>query len=86
MCPAGPSAISIVVVASKAQVRQYAASTPRESVAHYDEESLVLVDGRVVTSNIEAAGQRINELGWTSAPIQVVGSLPTRARPRRSRG
>jgi len=81
---AGP--VALVVLASESKVQSYA-RTLQGTVIRRDAKTVVFLDGRVVTSDIEAAGRHLNALGWGSRPIDVVASFAApRARPRRSRG
>ncbi len=43
--------------------------------------------GRVITADVDAAGEHLNALGWGGRRIDVAVSFPAqRARPRRARG
>ncbi len=81
---AGP--VALVVLASEAKVKAYA-RTQKGTVIRRDAKTVVFLDGRVITSDIEAAGRHLNALGWGARRIDVVASFAApRARPRRSRG
>ena len=41
-------------------------------------ETVIFEDGRVITADVEAAGDRLNELGWNGRELQLVSSLPRR--------
>jgi len=79
MCDSPPSrgggAVSIVVLASPSKVREFAATVRGTAVLRRDKETVVFADGRVVTSDVEAAGRHLNVLGWGSRNVQIVASL-----------
>jgi hypothetical protein len=74
--------VSILVVATRQRVKQFAASVRDTRVVRRDAETVLFEDGRVVTSNVEALGPHLNALGWGQRKIAIVGSFSTR-RPRR---
>jgi hypothetical protein len=79
MCDSPPSrgggAVSIVVLASSSKVHEFAATVRGTPVLRRDKETVVFADGRVVTSDVEAAGRHLNALGWGSRNVQIVASL-----------
>jgi hypothetical protein len=77
--------VSIVVVASKARVQKYAATVRDVRVVRRDANTVVFADGRVITSNVSAASDHINALGWGSRRIELVATSTLR-RPRRRSG
>jgi hypothetical protein len=82
--PSGP--VALVILASGTKVHQYA-RTLKGTVARRAAHTVIFHDGRVVTSDVEAAGRYLNAIGWGNRSIDVMASFPAqRARPRRSRG
>jgi hypothetical protein len=82
--PSGSGPVALVILASGAKVHAYA-RTLKGTVAHRDAETVIFHDGRVVTSDIEAAGRHLNDLGWGGRGINVMASFPA-PRARRSGG
>ena len=78
--------VSLIILQSGQRVHSYAKSVGGR-VAAYDEKTVIFQDGRVVTADVEAAGEHLNTLGWGARPIRVVASLPRPSvRPRLSGG
>jgi hypothetical protein len=78
--------VSLIILQSGERVHTYAKSVGGK-VAAYDAQTVVFRDGRVVTADVEAAGEHLNALGWGSRPLNIVASLPrAAARPRLSGG
>jgi hypothetical protein len=88
MCapPSGP--VSIIILQSGEKVYELARSLARGSkVVAKDTTTVVFDDGRVITADVDRAGQHLNTLGWGARRIRVVATLPARRpRPRRSGG
>jgi len=75
--------VSLIILASGSKVQQYARAT-KGTVVRRDAKTVVFLDGRVITSDVEAAGRHLNALGWGGRQIKVMASFPAqRARPRR---
>ena len=74
--------VALVVLASAERVARYAATVEGVKVLRRDSDTVVFADGRVVTSDVAAAGRHLNALGWGSRRVEVVASFPSRA-PRR---
>jgi hypothetical protein len=79
---AGQGSVSILVVASRQRVREFAASVRDARVVRRDADTVLFEDGRVVTSDVGALGPHLNALGWGHRKIAIVGSFASR-RPRR---
>jgi Tfp pilus assembly protein FimV len=84
LCSPGDAqaAVSILVVASRQRVREFAASVRDARVVRRDADTVLFEDGRVVTSDVGALGPHLNALGWGHRKIAIVGSFASR-RPRR---
>ncbi len=81
--PSSSGPLSLIILASGSKVHAYA-KTLKGTVARRDAETVIFHDGRVITSDIEAAGRHLNDLGWGGRRIDVVASFSApRARPRR---
>jgi hypothetical protein len=74
--------VALVVLASPERVAGYAATVEGVKVLRRDAHTVVFADGRVITSDVAAAGQHLNALGWGGRRVQIVASFPSRA-PRR---
>lgn len=70
--------VSILVVATRQKVNQFAASVRDARVVRRDPETVLFEDGRVVTSNVGSLGPHLNALGWGQRKIAIVGSFSTR--------
>ncbi|MGH0031612.1 MAG: hypothetical protein ACQGVC_17600 [Myxococcota bacterium] len=91
VCERGPSygsgPVSLVILASSAKVQQLAASVKDTPVVARDADTVVFADGRVITADVDAAGEHLNALGWGARRITVSATFPARrARPRSSYG
>ena len=84
--PNGP--VSLMILKSPAKVRALAASLGRGvPVVSSSTRTVIFRDGRVITADVEEAGQRLNALGWSKRPVRVVASFANRRKgPARSRG
>ncbi len=82
ICQPGGKAgkVSILVVVSPERVHRFAASLGHVPVVRRGPETVVFADGRVVTSNVEAAGNHLSALSWGNREIQIVGSFTSRGR------
>ena len=80
---AGP--VSLLILPSSARVRSYAATQKGIPIAKQDANTVIFADGRVITSDVSAASDHINALGWGSRGIKMVASFST-ARNRRPPG
>lgn len=79
--------VSLVILANGAKVRQLAASVKDVPVVARDAETVIFADGRVITADVEGAGEHLNQLGWASRQVRVSATFPRkRARPRSSYG
>jgi hypothetical protein len=72
--------VSLLIVATPAKVREFAASVRDAAVLGGDATTVVFSDGRVVTSDVTAASRHLNRLGWGGRPIDVVASFRRRTR------
>jgi hypothetical protein len=82
-CKVKPSSgpVSLLILDSARKVDEFAA-TPRDAVIVVRETGLAIFeDGRVVTSDVDAATHHLNALGWGSRPIQIVAAFPMRPNP-----
>lgn len=92
VCERGPASygngpVSLVILASGAKVRELAASVKDTPVVARDAATVVFADGRVITADVDAAGEHINALGWGARRIRIAATFPAkRARPRRAYG
>ena len=90
VCEAPPATgpVSLMILKSPGRVQSLAKSLARGvPVVARSESTVVFQDGRVMTSDVEAAGRELNRLGWSRRPIQVVASFPARqGRATRRRG
>ena len=82
----GASSVQLVILASPAKVKSYAGTIKKASVVARDETTVVLDDGRVITSNLESATKHLNTLGWAQLPIQVVASFAQAPPRQRAKG
>jgi hypothetical protein len=55
-------------------------------IARQDASTIIFADGRVVTSDVSAASDHINALGWGSRGIKMVASFSTRRNQRAAGG
>ena len=77
------AAVFLIVLASPSRVRAYAATVKNEEIIRQDETTTIFASGRVVTSDVAAAGEQLNALGWADRKLEIVASFPARrARPR----
>lgn len=76
--------VSLLILQSGQKVHELARSLGVQAV-HVDAKTVILVDGRVITADVAAAGEHLNRLGWSERPIQVVATMTKtrRVRPRR---
>jgi hypothetical protein len=82
-CKARPASgpVSLLILDSARKVDEFAA-TPRGATPIVRERGIVIFeDGRVVTSDVDAATEHLNGLGWGARPIQIVASFPLRPNP-----
>ncbi|MDJ0849435.1 MAG: hypothetical protein QNK04_13770 [Myxococcota bacterium] len=79
----GSGPVSLILVASPQQVRDFAKAT-RGRIVRQGPDTVVFADGRIITSNAESATGHLNALGWASRRIEVAASF--RPRARRARG
>ncbi len=78
--------VALIILASGAKVHTYARALTG-TVVRKGAKTVIFLDGRVITADVEAAGRLMNDLGWGNRGINVMASFPAaRARPRRSRG
>jgi hypothetical protein len=85
--PSSRGAVSLIILSSGRKVHELAGSVKDAQVVAKDGETVVFADGRVITSDPEAAGVHLNRLGWSRRRIDVTATFPAkRARPRRARG
>jgi hypothetical protein len=79
--------VSLVILQSGSKVQELAASVRDASVVRRDADTVIFDDGRVITSDVSAAGDHLNALGWGDRRIDVAVSVPRRrALPRGSYG
>jgi hypothetical protein len=77
----GGGPVSLLILDSARKVDEFAA-TPRDAKLVVRESGIAIFeDGRVVTSDVDAATRYLNELGWAARPIQIVASFPMRPNP-----
>jgi hypothetical protein len=79
ICDPADSPIMIVVVESPRKVASASAQWKTTPILVQDPETVVFTDGRIVTSNIEATGDRLQSLGWAHRDIEIVSGLPAAA-------
>lgn len=82
---AGAASVQLLILASPKKVDDYVATLQSGAVVRRDRTTVVLDDGRVVTSDVEATTTHLNALGWSHLPIQIVASFRT-APKRRAKG
>jgi hypothetical protein len=78
LCPPDTGPVTMLIVDSERAVKSGAAQYPDLPVLHRDAETVIFEDGRVITADVEAAGDRLNELGWNGRELQLVSSMPRR--------
>ena len=78
--------VSLFILKSNQKVRDYAGSVKNARVLRRDRTTVVFEDGRVITSDVEAASRHLNALGWSTRKLQIVASFPRRPSGRRSFG
>jgi len=74
----GGGSVSIVVLASGERVQKLAATVKSVEIVRRDKETVIFADGRVITSDVEAAGRHLNALGWGHKRIEIAASVPAR--------
>ncbi len=75
--------VSLIILSSGTKVQTYARAL-KGTVVRQDAKTVIFLDGRVITADVEAAGRLLNDLGWGGRSINVMASFPSaRARPRR---
>ena len=73
--------VSLLILDSARKVDEFAA-VPRDATIVVRERGIAIFDdGRVVTSDVDAATRHLNALGWAGRPMQVVASFPMRPKP-----
>ncbi len=82
----GASSVQLVILASPEKVKAYAATIKKVPVVRSDQTTVAFDDGRVITSDVAAAEEHLNALGWARLPIRVVASFAQAAPPRRRGG
>ena len=82
---AGAASVQLLILASPKKVDDYVVTLKSGVVVRRDPTTVVLDDGRVVTSDVEATTTHLNALGWSHLPIRVVASFRT-APKRRAKG
>ncbi|RIL04777.1 MAG: hypothetical protein DCC71_12825 [Proteobacteria bacterium] len=65
-------------------MEELAASLRDAPVAARDRGTVIFADGRVVTSDVDAATRQLNRLGWGTRRIEIVASF--RLRPQQAPG
>jgi hypothetical protein len=75
ICDTGSSPVMIVVVESPQRVQSASALWKATPIVVQEAETVVFADGRIVTSQIEAAGEHLQSLGWAHRQIEIVGGL-----------
>jgi hypothetical protein len=79
--------VSLIVLQSERKVQELAASVRNASIVRGDRETVIFDDGRVITADVSAAGDHLNELGWGNRRIEFAVSFPRRRRlPKRAVG
>jgi hypothetical protein len=74
--------VSLLILPSSSRVRSYAATLKGVPIARQDASTIIFADGRVVTSDVSAASDHINALGWGNRSIKMVASFSTRRNQR----
>ena len=75
--------VSIYILQSPERVQTFAASVKGVPVVMRKPATVIFGDGRVVTSDVESAGDLLNELGWGRRRIEIAASFGSRRAPRR---
>lgn len=88
VCEPSSGPVSLVILSSPTQVYEYARATAHGvPVVAHGPATVVFQDGRVISSDVEAVGRHLNELGWSTRSVNVVASFAAqRARPARRGG
>ena len=76
ICDPAASPVMIIVVESPRKVASASALWKDTPILVQDPETVVFTDGRIVTSSIEATGDRLQSLGWAHRDIEIVSGLP----------
>ena len=85
--PPARGPVSLIILSSGRKVHELAASVKNARILAKDANTVVFDDGRVITADVDGAGEHLNQLGWGGRRIDVAVSFPAqRARPRRARG
>ena len=79
ICDPGAAPVMIVVVPSPKKVQSASELWKATPIVMRDPETVVFADGRIVTSRIEATGDRLQSLGWAHRDIEIVGGLSAAA-------
>ncbi len=79
--------VSLIILANGQKVQELARSVKDGQVVARDAETVIFADGRVITADVDAAGEHLNQLGWGARRIQISATFPARrARPRSAPG
>ena len=70
--------VTIVRVRTLAALEQAMADRRPIQIVYSTEDTAVYEDGRVLTSNVAAAGEHLNALGWAQNPMQILGAATGR--------
>jgi hypothetical protein len=76
VCPPDTGPVTVLIVNSERSVKSGAAQYPDLPILHRDPKTVVFEDGRVITSDVEAVSDHLNQLGWSGRPLELVGSMP----------
>ena len=82
MCDARNESVLLVLVQSPEQVRAAAAGLSKADMLVNESNTVIFTDARVVTSDLAAASEHLNRLGWATRKIEIAGAgTSTRLRP-----
>ena len=87
ICDPADSPVMIIVVESPRKVALASSQWKNTPILVQEPETVVFADGRIVTSSVEATGDRLQSLGWAHRDIEIVSGLPAASGAwRRRRG
>jgi len=91
MCGPREEPVLVVLVQSPQQVRSAADGISKAKPLVSEANTVIFADGRVVTSDLAAASDHLNRLGWAKRQIEIAGAgtstrLPPSTSTRRRRG
>jgi hypothetical protein len=76
----------MIVVRNAAEVASSSDQWKSDPTLVREPRTVIFSDGRIVTSDVEATGSHLNELGWASRRIEFVAAAGLKSKSKRLRG